>query len=171
MLHVSLDRDALAREFQEDINWMNDSFDMALSNHKNSGLSSSCVLCSMLPVSLDCPFLIAITVFFNVYLTYKNYFLLSWTIIPIAIVLGLFCQKIVSFAASLGVNLHFMKVSTENDNNFGYEKITILSLDCLHPVSCAQCCLCLWIVFILCLVLYVACVSGLSILDCPYCFF
>jgi len=23
-------------------------------------------------------------------------------------------------------NLHFMKVSTENDNNFGYEKITIL---------------------------------------------
>jgi hypothetical protein len=26
-------------------------------------------------------------------------FLLSWTIIPIAIVLGLFCQKIVSFAA------------------------------------------------------------------------
>jgi hypothetical protein len=40
--------------------------------------------------------------------------------------LGLFCQKIVSFAAKLGVNLHFMKVSTENDNNFGYEKITIL---------------------------------------------
>jgi hypothetical protein len=28
MLHVSLDRDALAREFQEDINWMNDSFDI-----------------------------------------------------------------------------------------------------------------------------------------------
>jgi hypothetical protein len=26
----------------------------------------------------------------------------------------------------LGVNLHFIKVSTENDNNFGYEKITIL---------------------------------------------
>jgi hypothetical protein len=26
-------------------------------------------------------------------------FLLSWIIIPIAIVLGLFCQKIVSFAA------------------------------------------------------------------------
>jgi hypothetical protein len=23
-------------------------------------------------------------------------------------------------------NLHFMKVSTENDNNFGYEKITIV---------------------------------------------
>jgi hypothetical protein len=23
-------------------------------------------------------------------------------------------------------NLHFMKVSTENDNNIGYEKITIL---------------------------------------------
>jgi hypothetical protein len=40
--------------------------------------------------------------------------------------LGLFCQKIVSFAAKLSVNLHFMKVSTENDNNFGYEKITIL---------------------------------------------
>ena len=53
-------------------------------------------------------------------------FLLSWTIIPITIVLGLFCQKIVSFAALLGVNLHFMKVSTENDNNFGYEKITIV---------------------------------------------
>jgi hypothetical protein len=50
-------------------------------------------------------------------------FLLSWTIIPITIVLGLFCQKIVSFAALLGVNLHFMKVSTENDNNFGYETI------------------------------------------------
>ena len=49
-------------------------------------------------------------------------FLLSWTIIPIMIVLGLFCQKKVSFA----VNLHFMKVSTENDNNFGYEKITIV---------------------------------------------
>ena len=42
------------------------------------------------------------------------------------IVLGLFCQNIVSFAAQLGVNLHFMKVSTENDNNFGYEKITIV---------------------------------------------
>jgi hypothetical protein len=40
--------------------------------------------------------------------------------------LGLFCQKIVSFAAQLGVNLHFMKVRTENDNNFGYEKIAIL---------------------------------------------
>ena len=53
-------------------------------------------------------------------------FLLSWTIIPIIIVLGLFCQKIVSFAAQLSVNLHFMKVSTENDNNFGYEKITIV---------------------------------------------
>ena len=38
------------------------------------------------------------------------------------IVLGLFCQKIVSFAAYLGVNLHFMKISTENDNKFGYEK-------------------------------------------------
>jgi hypothetical protein len=24
------------------------------------------------------------------------------------------------------INLHFMKVSTENDNNFGYEKITIV---------------------------------------------
>jgi len=23
-------------------------------------------------------------------------------------------------------NLHFMKVSTENDNKFGYEKITVL---------------------------------------------
>jgi hypothetical protein len=44
MLHVSLDRDALAREFQEDINWMNDSFDIALSNHKNSGLSLKNVL-------------------------------------------------------------------------------------------------------------------------------
>jgi hypothetical protein len=42
------------------------------------------------------------------------------------IVLGLFCQKIVSFAAWLGVNLHFMKVSMENDYNFGYEKITIV---------------------------------------------
>jgi hypothetical protein len=40
--------------------------------------------------------------------------------------LGLFCQKIISFAAELGVNLHFMKVSRENDNNFEYEKITIL---------------------------------------------
>ena len=39
---------------------------------------------------------------------------------------GFFCQKIVSFAAELGVNLHFMKVSTEIDNNFGYEKITQL---------------------------------------------
>ena len=36
------------------------------------------------------------------------------------------CQNIVSFAAELGVNLHFMKVSTEIDNNFGYEKITQL---------------------------------------------
>jgi hypothetical protein len=34
------------------------------------------------------------------------------------IVLVFFCQKIVSFAAELGVNLHFMKVSTEIDNNF-----------------------------------------------------
>ena len=58
-------------------------------------------------------------------------FLLPWTIIPIMIVLGLFCQKIVSFAAYLGVNLHFMKISTENDNKFGYEKITILVEICL----------------------------------------
>jgi hypothetical protein len=37
-------------------------------------------------------------------------FLLSWTIIPIAIVLGLFCQKIVSFAAYLpnGTNAGYM---------------------------------------------------------------
>ena len=48
------------------------------------------------------------------------------TIILITIFLGLFCQKIISFAAELGVNLHFMKVSRENDNNFEYEKITIL---------------------------------------------
>ena len=61
-------------------------------------------------------------------------FLLSWTIIPIVIVLGLFCQKIISFAASLCVNLHFMKVSTENDNNFRYEKIKIL-VDNM-PLSC-----------------------------------
>ena len=53
-------------------------------------------------------------------------YLLSWTIILITIVLGLCCQNIVSFAAYLGVNLHFMKVSTENDTNCGYEKITIL---------------------------------------------
>jgi hypothetical protein len=31
-------------------------------------------------------------------------------------------------------NLHFMKVSTENDNNFGYEKITIV-VDNI-PLSC-----------------------------------
>jgi hypothetical protein len=30
------------------------------------------------------------------------------------------------FANNSVFNLHFMKVSTENDNNFGYEKITIL---------------------------------------------
>jgi hypothetical protein len=30
------------------------------------------------------------------------------------------------FANNSVLNLHFMKVSTENDNNFGYEKITIL---------------------------------------------
>jgi hypothetical protein len=47
-------------------------------------------------------------------------FLLSWTIIPITIVLGLFCKKIVSFAALLGVNLHFMKVSTENVTTSAY---------------------------------------------------
>jgi Co/Zn/Cd efflux system component len=33
-----------------------------------------------------------------------------------------------SEAWRLGVNLHFMKISTENDNNFGYEKITILGV-------------------------------------------
>ena len=42
------------------------------------------------------------------------------------IVLGLCCQEIVSFAAELGVNLHLMNISTEIDNNFGYEKITQL---------------------------------------------
>ena len=30
------------------------------------------------------------------------------------------------FANDSVFNLHFMKVSTENDNNFGYEKITIV---------------------------------------------
>jgi hypothetical protein len=30
------------------------------------------------------------------------------------------------FANKSVFNLHFMKVSTENDNNFGYEKITIV---------------------------------------------
>ena len=40
------------------------------------------------------------------------------------------------FANNSVLNLHFMKVSTENDNNFGHEKITIvvdnipLSLKC-----------------------------------------
>ena len=63
-------------------------------------------------------------------------FLLSWTIIPITIVLGLFFQKIVSFAAYLGVNLHFMKVSTEIDKNFGYEKITQLVDDI--PLKCRK---------------------------------
>ena len=53
-------------------------------------------------------------------------FLLSWTIIPIMIVLGLFCQKIVSFAAQLGVNLHFMKVSTKTTIILGMKKITIV---------------------------------------------
>ena len=33
-------------------------------------LSSSCVLCSILPMSLDCPFLFANSIFFNVYLTF-----------------------------------------------------------------------------------------------------
>ena len=53
-------------------------------------------------------------------------FLLSWTIIPITIVLGLFLSKNHIFCSITRCNLHFMKVSTENDNNFGYEKITIL---------------------------------------------
>ena len=52
-----------------------------------------------------------------------------------------------------------------------------MSLDCpflIAPhVSRAQCCLCLWIVHswlpLMCLVPNVACVSGLSILDCPFC--
>jgi hypothetical protein len=39
------------------------------------------------------------------------------------IVLGLFLSKNRIFCS---VNLHFMKVSTEIDNNFGYEKITQL---------------------------------------------
>jgi hypothetical protein len=30
------------------------------------------------------------------------------------------------FANNSVFNLHFMQVSTENDNNFGYEKITIV---------------------------------------------
>jgi hypothetical protein len=30
------------------------------------------------------------------------------------------------FANNLVFNLHFMTVSTENNNNFGYEKITIV---------------------------------------------
>ena len=30
------------------------------------------------------------------------------------------------FANNSVFTLHFMKVSTENDNNFGYEKITIV---------------------------------------------
>jgi hypothetical protein len=30
------------------------------------------------------------------------------------------------FANNSVFNFHFMKVSTENDNNFGYEKITIV---------------------------------------------
>ena len=33
-------------------------------------LSSSCVLCPILPMSLDCPFLFANSIFFNVYLTF-----------------------------------------------------------------------------------------------------
>jgi beta-lactamase regulating signal transducer with metallopeptidase domain len=42
-----------------------------------------------------------------------------------------------------------------------------VSLDCLCFVSCAQYCLFLWIVFVLCLVPNVACFSGLFILDSP----
>ena len=54
-------------------------------------------------------------------------FLLSWTIIPITIVLGLFCKKKSYLLQRNSVLIFiFMKVSTENDNNFGYENISIL---------------------------------------------
>jgi hypothetical protein len=62
-----------------------------------------------------------------------------------------------------------------------------VSLDCLRLMSCVQYCQCLWIVFVLCLVSYVASVSGLfssfvlclmlpvsldcfRLMSCPLCF-
>jgi hypothetical protein len=36
------------------------------------------------------------------------------------------CYSLQNYIYNLVFNLHFMKVSTENDNNFGYEKIMVL---------------------------------------------
>jgi len=47
-------------------------------------------------------------------------------------------------------NLHFMKVSTENDNNFGYEKITVLvdnmplTYPSIYTLSFFPCALDMW---------------------------
>ena len=145
----------------------------------------------MLHVSLDCPFFIVLSVCSKVYLLH--------TVCPVSCAQCCMCLWIVHSSLSFRFALKFI---------YYIQFVCVLcpmlhvSLDCpffivlsvcskvylLHtvcPVSCAQCCTCLWIVhsslsfrfalkfiyyiqFVLCLVPNVARVSGLSILHCPF---
>ena len=133
-----------------------------------------CLAYSMLPVSLDCPFLIAPSVFSNVYLSYVLYtqcwqclwFVHSW--LPIRFSLMFICP------VSCVLNVD----STSGLSIFG--RPSVFSNVYLACVSCTQCWQCLWIVHswssirfsltFICpvsCVLHAASVSWLSILNCP----
>ena len=126
-----------------------------------------CIVCPMLPVSLDCPFLIAPSVFSNVYLS---------------CVLCVQCCQCLWIVFVLCLVCLMLPVSLDCPFLIAPSVFSNVYLSC---VLCIQCCQCLWIIFVLCLVcpmlpvsLYclrpvfcvsnVASVSGLSILDCPF---
>jgi hypothetical protein len=118
-----------------------------------------CFWCSMLPMSLDCPFLIAPSV------SSAQFCLCLWIVhswLPLlCLVTDVVCLRIVYSWFPFSV----------------WCPLLPMSLDCpflIAPsVSNAQCCPCLWIVHswlpLLCLVPNVAYVSGLSILEFSFC--
>ena len=153
-------------------------------------LSSSCVLCPILPVSLGCPFFF---LFVFVLCLVPNIACVSGLSIlfficlrPVSCAQYCLCLWVVHFFL-------FVFVLCLVPNIACVSGLSILCFICPRPVSCAQYCLCLWVVhslfylssscvlypilpvslgcpffvlfvFVLCLVLNIACVSGLSIL-------
>ena len=134
-------------------------------------------VCTMLPASLDCSFLVASSVFSNVYLScvlcaqccQRLWTVHSW--LPLRFSLTFICP--VSLVPNVAVSLDcsFLIASSVFSNVY------------LCCVLCAQCCVCFWIVYSWLLLQFsltficpvscvtnVVCVSGLSILDYSFSF-
>ena len=146
------------------------------------GWSSLCMLCQMLLVSLDCPFLIATSVGLRCVYCVKCCLCL-WNVhywLPPRLVIVVYIVPNVACVFGLSIRVCHL----------GWSSLCILcqmllvSLECplliatsvgLRYVYCAKCCLCLWnvhywlpprLVFVVYIVPNVACVFGMSIIDC-----